>query len=120
MDGEVSPETVEQLLGDGDDEELKVVDIRPPAAYDRGHIPGSDNIPFGELPDRVGSLEGDERIVTVCPKGQASQQAARLIKSYEGTKNARVESMAGGLDEWTGDLSDDGAEAEAEGPDAPF
>ena len=135
MDGEISTEDVAELLAD-DDVDLRVVDIRSPEAFDRGHIPGSENIPFGDLPDRVDALAGTDRIVTVCPHGEASQQAARLIKSYEGTTDARVESMAEGLDGWTGDFDSggdldrgsgdavtDGATADgttADGPDAPF
>ena len=126
MDDEIDPAEVESLLDDGD--APRVVDIRSPDAFARGHIPGSENVPFAELPDRVGSLEGADRIVTVCPHGKASVQAARLIGSYEGTASARVESMRGGLEAWDGplDAADAGAESSAdgdgsdEGPDAPF
>lgn len=121
MDGEITPEEVERLLAD--DADVRVVDIRSPGAYARGHIPGSENVPFQELPDRVESLTGSEHIVTVCPHGKASVQAAQLIGSFEGTTDARVESMAGGLEAWTGDLDagDDGPEAAAdEGPQSPF
>jgi rhodanese-related sulfurtransferase len=121
MDGEIDPDDVETLLDD--DDPPRVVDIRSPGEFARGHIPGSLNIPFGELPSRVDSLDDADRIVTVCPHGQASVQAARLIKSYEGTANARVESMAGGLAEWGGPLDADGARGEKnadEGPEAPF
>lgn len=123
MDGEVTPDEVRELLES--DESPRVVDIRPPTAFRRGHIPNSENVPFPELPERVESLSGAKRIVTVCPHGKASVQAARLIKSYEGTADARVESMSGGLDAWPGDLAADGEpEPEPvtadEGPEAPF
>ncbi|MFC4358318.1 rhodanese-like domain-containing protein [Halobium salinum] len=121
MDGEVSPEEVAERL-DANGEGIRVVDIRSKPAFDRGHIPGSENVPFDQLADRIASLEGAERIVTVCPHGQASQQAARLIKSYEGTADALVESMAGGLEAWGGEIeAAEPAAADAdEGPDAPF
>lgn len=131
MDAEISAAEVSELL-EGDDPPL-VVDIRNPPAYARGHVPGSLNIPFSQLPNRVAELEGADRIVTVCPRGQASVQAARLISSYEGTADARVESMAEGLEGWTGDLETDaetsetGGTAESaetaeadEGPQSPF
>ncbi len=60
-----------------------------------------------------------ERVVTVCPHGKASVQAARLIGSYEGTTDARVESMAGGLEAWEGNL-EAGAEGDGETPESPF
>jgi len=128
MDGELSADELEALL-DGDGDALRIVDIRSRAAFDRGHIPGSENIPLQELPRRVETLDGAERVVTVCPHGQASQQAARLVGSYEGIdEDARVESLACGIEGWPGDLEqtvDDGADsdgADEEGPetDAPF
>ncbi|QZX98264.1 rhodanese-like domain-containing protein [Halobaculum rubrum] len=124
MDGEITPEEVERLLAE--DADIRVVDIRSPGAYTRGHIPGSENIPLNQLPTRVASLSGSERIVTVCPHGESSVQAARLIASFEGTTDAVVESMAGGLNAWGGELeagaSDtDGAAAAADdGPQSPF
>jgi rhodanese-related sulfurtransferase len=123
MDGEIDPDEVAELLA-SDGAGLAVVDIRSKHAFDRGHIPESVNIPFEQLPNRVAELDGADRIVTVCPHGKASVQAARLVGSYEGTANATVESMAGGLEAWEGpvETSDpDAATAEAdEGPDAPF
>jgi rhodanese-related sulfurtransferase len=101
------------------------VDIRPEAAFERGHIPDSENIPFHALADEIERLDGAERIVTVCPEGKSSVQAARLISSYEGVPDdARVESMAGGLGEWEYGFerpeTDDETDEVTEGPDAPF
>lgn len=99
MDGEISTDELHELLEAGAD--VRIVDIRDPMSFERGRIPDSENVPFHELPARIQEFEGEERIVTVCPKGQSSVQAARLISSYEGSADARVESMAGGLEEWT-------------------
>ena len=117
MDGEISVEQVEALLDDED--RPRIVDIRSPGEFARGHIPGSENVPFGELPNRVEEFTGADRIVTVCPHGKASIQAARLIGSYEGTTDARVESMAGGLEAWGGDLEAE-PEDDGEAPESPF
>ncbi|MHC3437579.1 rhodanese-like domain-containing protein [Natrialbaceae archaeon A-gly3] len=121
MDGEISTDDVYDLLEDGND--VRIVDIRNPASFERGHIPESENVPFNELPQNVAELESADHIVTVCPKGKSSIQAARLITSYEGTADATVESMAGGLDEWAEkyDLESDlEAAGESDGADAPF
>jgi rhodanese-related sulfurtransferase len=114
MDGEISTEEVAARLED--DNPPRIVDIRSPAAFARGHIPGSENVPFGQLPERVDSLVGADHIVTVCPHGKASVQAARLITSFEGTADARVESMAGGLEEWDGPLEAEETSTEADSP----
>ena len=132
MDDEIDPDAVYELLEDGED--VRVVDIRDERSFARGHLPGSENLPFHALPARVDELAEADRIVTVCPHGKASVQAARLIASYEGCTDARVESMAGGLDAWTasyeldvGDdesvITDDAAETagdDAAEHDAPF
>ncbi|GAA0272557.1 rhodanese-like domain-containing protein [Halobacterium noricense] len=112
MDGEISADELKALL---DDEDVRVVDIRPRAAFERGHIPDSENIPFSELPQSVDRLDGADRVVTVCPHGQASQQAARLVQSYEGLdEDARVESLASGITGWDGEVV---ADENDEGPD---
>lgn len=116
MDGEIDPDEVEQLLAS--DDPPRVVDIRDPGAFERGHIPGSENVPFDRIPDRAADLAGADRIVTVCPHGQASVQAARLIGSAAGV-DGRVESMRGGLTEWDGEVAVERASAD-EGTDAPF
>ncbi|SEW12622.1 rhodanese-like domain-containing protein [Halobacterium jilantaiense] len=117
MDGELSADELEAILGD---DGLRIVDIRNPSAFDRGHIPDSENIPFNELPQEVEQLAGADRVVTVCPHGQASQQAARLVASYEGIgDDARVDSLQCGIEGWPGDLE---RSTDDEGPetDAPF
>ena len=120
MDGEIGVDELRSLL-DADD--VRVVDIRSPAAFERGHIPGSENVPFPSLVQSVERFDGASRIVTVCPHGESSVQAARLIASYEGF-DGTVESFAPGLDGWdgpveTGATADGGDEAD-EGPAAPF
>jgi rhodanese-related sulfurtransferase len=130
MDGEITPEELSALRSESD--APHIVDIRNPAQFRRGHIPGSENVPFGELPDAVEEFSGADRIVTVCPHGKASVQAAQLFASYEGTADAVVESLEGGLEAWDGPLESDEAAAErrprdstddpesTDDPDAPF
>lgn len=130
MDGEIDvAELVELQAGqastDGTvDEELRIVDIRTSMEFDRAHIPNSENIPFAELTTRVPELDGADRIVTVCPHGISSRQAAQLVASYAGAQDARVESLRGGLEAWEreeGLVRPETASGEAdEGPDAPF
>ena len=131
MDGEISPDELQTLLdgadeepgdesGDGADEGLRIVDIRNPESFARGHIPGSENIPAPELTDRVEELDGAGRVVTVCPHGQASVQAARLVGSYRGV-DGPVESLNGGLEAWDGPLDvDDSASGAGDDAAAPF
>jgi rhodanese-related sulfurtransferase len=117
MDGEISPEQLAAELENG--EEPLVVDIRQPGAFDREHIPGSVNVPFPRLPQEVDQVGDAEHVVTVCPHGEASVQAARLITSFEGF-DGRVESLGSGLAGWDGPVESGHGQTETEGPDAPF
>jgi rhodanese-related sulfurtransferase len=117
MDGEIHVDELQSLLDD--DADVEVVDIRSPAAFDHAHIPGSRNLPFQQLVDRVDELDGDaDRIVTVCPHGKSSVQAARLISSYDGIEDTPVESLAEGLSGWDGAVESN--EQAADGGSAPF
>lgn len=135
MDGEISAEELWEVLDTGED--VRVIDIRSPSAFRRGHIPDSENVPFGELTDRIESVADADRVVTVCPHGKASVQAARLVASYEDF-TGEVASLEPGIDGWPYDLETgedgtgagdgDGGPASADGtaaaadedPDAPF
>ena len=124
MDGEVDPDRVATLRED-DDVDVCVVDIRNPASFERGHIPGSLNVPLPELTGEVAGLPDADRVVTVCPHGKASVQAARLISSYEDIE-VPVESMAGGLTAYDGELdtgrhsTNDADDDVTDGPETPF
>jgi len=124
MDGEISVSELESVLDDDAREDPRIVDIRNPGAFERGHIPGSENIPAPELTDRVTELDGADRVVTVCPHGKASVQAARLVGSYEGV-DGPVESLHGGLEAWDGPVEQPADERDTAGDDptdetAPF
>ncbi|MDP3207895.1 MAG: metalloregulator ArsR/SmtB family transcription factor [Rhodoglobus sp.] len=46
--------------------EVLVIDVRPRVEYDHGHIDGALSIPLDELPERIGELPRDRRIVAYC------------------------------------------------------
>jgi rhodanese-related sulfurtransferase len=116
MDGEISPAELEHLLEEG--ESPTVVDIRSPLDFEREHIPGSRNIPFGSLTQEIEAFEEEDHVVTVCPHGKASVQAANLITAYDGF-DGRVESLESGLTGWEGPLETTESEREPD-TDAPF
>ncbi len=115
-DGEITAEELNELIEAGED--VRIVDIRSPGAFSRGHIPGSENVPFAELTRRVDDLTDADRVVTVCPHGKASVQAARLLDSYEGF-SGRVDSLSPGIEGWPYGLDADG-ETEYDEADTPF
>jgi thiosulfate/3-mercaptopyruvate sulfurtransferase len=104
---ELSPSELQAKLEDGED--VQVVDTRSPRQYAGGHIPGAENVPYGQLAGLVDEIEWEEEVVMVCKEGISSVQAGRLLESYEGIDDdATVASLAGGYDAWEFDLETDG------------
>ena len=126
MSDDITPDELADLLDR--EEPVRVVDIRSSAAFERSHIPDSENVPFAELPRNVERFADAERIVTVCPHGKASLQAVQLLRSAEAIDDATVESLEGGLDAWDGPLdtaaeltaANDRAVPSGSETDAPF
>lgn len=73
-----------------------VVDVREPDEVATGAIAGSTAIPLGQLAARVGELNPDTPVITVCQSGRRSQQAAEALA----VDGRRVSNMAGGMNAW--------------------
>lgn len=100
---EITASELRERLAAGED--VQVVDIRPREAYDAGHIPGAESVPFDEFTTEIDTREWRDDIVVACPIGQSSRQAARLLEAYEGVpEDARIANLDGGYEAWVYDL----------------
>ncbi len=63
-----------------------ILDVRTPEEYVSGHVPGSKNIPLGEIGGRHSELHGFDKIFVYCQAGRRSQVAAMTLESL-GFKN---------------------------------
>jgi sulfur-carrier protein adenylyltransferase/sulfurtransferase len=79
----------------GDD--LVLIDVREPHEWEIAHIAGARLIPLGQLPDRLGELDGHAEIVTQCHKGSRSMKALEILR---GAGFGKVRNLAGGIDAW--------------------
>lgn len=103
MVDELDPDTLERLLAA--DAAVQVVDVRPPAAFNSGYIPDSENVPFEQLLEGIDTVEWGERVVFVCPYGQRSRQAGELLRAYAGIDDSvEIYNLSGGLQAWDGPL----------------
>jgi len=80
-------------------EKITVLDVREPAEYAFGHIPGAINIPLGELEERFEELKSHENLHIICRTGNRSDFAARNL-TQKGLKN--VKNVVPGMKDWTG------------------
>jgi molybdopterin/thiamine biosynthesis adenylyltransferase/rhodanese-related sulfurtransferase len=83
------------------DPALVVLDVREPHEAAIARIEGARLIPLGELPGRLGELDGRAEIVTHCHHGIRSLLALALLK---GAGFPRVRSLQGGIDAWSIDV----------------
>jgi rhodanese-related sulfurtransferase len=81
---------------------MLVLDVREPAEYEAGHIPGAINIPRGVLEFKIGAhpaFQGavDRDILVYCQSGGRSALATETLNKlgYSGAV-----SMAGGFKAW--------------------
>lgn len=62
----LTPVRRDELLGLVKSGEATVIDVRPPAEYDAGHIEGAVNIPLESLPKWLSKLPHNQEIVAYC------------------------------------------------------
>jgi rhodanese-related sulfurtransferase/DNA-binding MarR family transcriptional regulator len=79
-------------------DDVVVLDVRPVAEYDAGHIPGARSIPVGELEARLQELPTDRQIVAYCrgPYCVFADEAVALLHA----KGYRALRFAEGLPDW--------------------
>ncbi len=56
-----------------------LLDVRTPAEFTSGHIPGAINISVQSLPDRLSEIPSDQPVVVYCRSGNRSAAAARIL-----------------------------------------
>jgi rhodanese-related sulfurtransferase len=87
----VSPEELAARLS-----QVQVVDVRYPNEWEAGRIQGALHVVADELAERLGSLDRDRPVVTVCRSGQRSAAAARMLVE----EGFDAQNLDGGLDAW--------------------
>ena len=81
-----------------------LLDVREPWEFDICHIAGSNNLPMGQIPQRIEELPDSGEIVVICHHGVRSQQVIRFL---QGQMNASLINLDGGVDAWARQVDDD-------------
>lgn len=78
---QVEPKTVGERIAWAD-RSLVLLDVRTPAEFAEGHLPGAINIPHTELASRVAELSDsrDRDIVVYCRSGNRTRQALGVLQ----------------------------------------
>lgn len=87
--------TIEQLAS-ALEQGAALVDVREPAEYRQGHVPGARNIPMGQLTARLGEIELDRPVHVVCASGNRSSAMTDVLTAsgYDAID------VAGGTSAW--------------------
>lgn len=81
-------------------DELVVFDVRTPAEFQEVHVPGSTNLPLGDLAGRAHELHdmaAKRPVVLVCRTGRRAEEA-RAELSRKGLAGVRI--LEGGIASW--------------------
>ncbi|WP_329150301.1 rhodanese-like domain-containing protein [Streptomyces sp. NBC_01456] len=61
---------------------VQLIDVRNPAEYEAGALPGARNIPLAGLRHHIGALDPDRPVVLYCRSGNRSVIAAALLEAH--------------------------------------
>jgi len=90
----ITPDEVRSLIKEKDTDEYCLLDVRQPAEYAQGHLPGARLIPLAELPHRLNEMDPDRYTVVYCRSGSRSRSAVMLLK---GAGFNNIYNMDGGI-----------------------
>lgn len=82
----------------GSDEIL--IDVRTPAEYAAGTIPGAVNMPLSEIEKHFDELRGYKKVYVHCQSGNRSGKACTALHALDGPDIVDVE---GGIGAWEGE-----------------
>jgi glyoxylase-like metal-dependent hydrolase (beta-lactamase superfamily II)/rhodanese-related sulfurtransferase len=74
-----------------------MLDVREPAEYAHGHVPGAINLPQADLASRLDEVPRDRPVITLCERGMRSLRAAQFLIQMGIEK---VASVKGGTAAW--------------------
>lgn len=92
----ITPEELQKQQEAGN---AAILDVREPAEYTFGHIPGAVNIPLGELEQRAAELDTEKEWYVICRTGSRSDLAAQQLTEKGFSK---VTNVVPGMTKWNG------------------
>ncbi len=86
----------------GEDKELLIIDVRTPAEYESGHIPGAVSVPLQGIEAAISAVVPDKAsyFIIYCRTGRRSKAAAGILK---GMGYSNFSNYAGSMKEWVAD-----------------
>lgn len=95
---QLPPADAARLLAAADGERPVLLDVREPWELATARLPGSLDIPMGQIPARLDELPPDRPLIVMCHHGMRSLQVVMFLK-HQGFES--VSNLAGGIDAWS-------------------
>lgn len=89
--------TIQEAKTKIDSGKVQIIDVRTPAEYAGGHVPGALNIPHMSIIARKNELAPDRELVFICQLGQRSALACEFAAA-SGFKD--LFNIEGGTEAW--------------------
>jgi NADPH-dependent 2,4-dienoyl-CoA reductase/sulfur reductase-like enzyme/peroxiredoxin family protein/rhodanese-related sulfurtransferase/TusA-related sulfurtransferase len=80
-----------------DNSEQFLLDVRTPAEFATGSMPGAINIPQAELRERLGEIPRDKKVIVFCRVGLIAYNASRVLEANGFTNHYN---LSGGFETW--------------------
>lgn len=98
---DITAEQLKQIIQSQKEKDYVLVDVRQPAEYTSGHIPGAKFIPLNELVSDFSGLPQDRDLIFYCHSGGRSLAAASMASEEMVTAN-KIYNLTGGILAWEG------------------
>jgi NADPH-dependent 2,4-dienoyl-CoA reductase/sulfur reductase-like enzyme/peroxiredoxin family protein/rhodanese-related sulfurtransferase/TusA-related sulfurtransferase len=96
LDGLVRTATWEEV-DTSDSSEQFLLDVRTPAEFSTGSMPGAINIPQANLRERLDEIPRDKKIIVFCRVGLIAYNASRVLEAHGFSNHFN---LSGGFETW--------------------
>ncbi|UBH10954.1 rhodanese-like domain-containing protein [Macrococcus armenti] len=86
----ISIEELERLVK----KDIKLIDVRTPDEFKKGHIKGAKNVPLNYIED----YKGTETVYVICQSGMRSKRAVKALRKH----GVDAINVRGGMSMWRG------------------
>jgi rhodanese-related sulfurtransferase len=95
---QLTVQALQTMLADSTAEAPILLDVREPWEYQLAKIPGSENLPMGQIPANVEALDQTRSTVVICHHGMRSLQVVAFLQRHGFTN---LHNLQGGIDAWS-------------------
>jgi rhodanese-related sulfurtransferase/rubrerythrin len=97
----LTSDELKKYINKHNEKDYVLIDVRQDFEYTKGHIPGANHIPLGDLESNLFGLPADRDMIFYCHSGGRSLAAADLASESE-ISGKKIYNLLGGIMAWKG------------------